>query len=416
MLNIKSVVDSFVSLVGWKSSNGEKLSQFVTSSETGLYYEQMHPLLTVDNVVSIMPQDYNIPATDYDDTAHYKEQDIVLYQNKYYKCTHDCSGILPTTQSTWSETSRLSEWLEFKIRSSITKAILSFQSEKLNNGTYKTLFENRQFFLTAGRLNEFINNESKLVGFELVPARYTGVNIKIHAISLQTTSQAIVPVYIFSSECENYLDKIDLQTSTTQQWQQIDKYLKTGGSYYIVYDQRDLELLDTKAVSKSKDWSKAPCSACHKYDHTSWQILSKHLEAYPFYTIYDSEISNMWDVENNIYTYNTNYGLNIQFSVECDLSDFFIEQRTIFTDLLCNQFTVDMLQEYLYNASVRTNRHSLNASKADLTLELNGNNEIGKTGAFYKLDKSISAISFNLSKINKLCLPCKNNGVKYLTV
>ena len=65
-------------------------------------------------------------------------------------------------------------------------------------------------------------------------------------------------------------------------------------------------------------------------------------------------------------TYNNNYGLNLELTISCDITDFIIEQRMLFQDVIAKQVAVDMLREFAYNANVRTNRHSINASSMEL--------------------------------------------------
>ena len=76
-----------------------------------------------------------------------------------------------------------------------------------------------------------------------------------------------------------------------------------------------------------------------------------------------------------------------------------------------------MLREFAYNANVRTNRHSINASRPDILYEIDGDSaSLKKSGLSYQLDMAINAIKLDTSGIDKVCLPCRNNGIKYRTI
>lgn len=140
----------------------------------------------------------------------------------------------------------------------------------------------------------------------------------------------------------------------------------------------------------------------------------KYDETYRFNSAADDRL---WDISKNVYTYDHNYGLNLDITVECDLTDFIVEQKNLFVDIIMKQVAVDMLREFAYNANVRTNRHSLNASRSDILYEIDGDSSSMKqSGLAYQLEQAIAAADMSLRGIDRVCLPCKNNGVKYRSV
>ena len=160
---------------------------------------------------------------------------------------------------------------------------------------------------------------------------------------------------------------------------------------------------------------------------------SKYIEIHPFYvneelvnTVrfnddyngdYEKQALHLWDAENNQYTYDNNYGINLEVSVTCDITDFIIEQRTLFQDVIIKQVSVDMLREFAYNTNVRTNRHSINASRPDILYEIDGDSSsIKKSGLNYQLDMAFNAIKLNTEGLDRICMPCKNNGIKYRVI
>lgn len=193
-----------------------------------------------------------------------------------------------------------------------------------------------------------------------------------------------------------------------------------GGSWYLCYFQSELPE-GSQAIRKNKDWSKEPCGSCSRKELLAWQAWSKYIEVHPFFVneelVEIEEEPHLWDVKNNQYTYDNNYGLNLEITISCDITDFIIEQRMLFQDIIAKQVAVDMLREFAYNANVRTNRHSINASRLDILYEVDGDSSsMKKSGLSYQLDMAFKAINISTQGIDRVCLPCKNNGIKYRTV
>lgn len=338
----------------------------------------------------------------------------------------------------WSETNPFSEWLESKTKASIQKAITRYCNEKIAQGTYKTLCENRTLFDGTGRLVDVVKNRKNLVGFEIIPVRAKGVTTKINKIGLQFTEPGEYTLYLMHSSMDAPVKIIKLSKirKNSIEWFSLsDVYLPyqsedndAGGSWYLCYFQSELPE-GSQAIKKDKDWSKEPCNSCSRREYLAWMAWSKYIEVHPFFVNeelveavdsndgFEKQALHLWDVKNNQYTYNNNYGLNLEITISCDITDFIIEQRMLFQDIIAKQVAVDMLREFAYNANVRTNRHSINASRPDILYEIDGDSSsMKKSGLSYQLDMAFKAIKLSTEGIDRVCLPCKNNGVKYRTV
>ena len=335
--------------------------------------------------------------------------------------------IAPDNSEYWEETNPFSEWLENKTKASIQKAISRYAVEKNAGKTYTTLCENRTLFEGTGRLVDTVKNRQNLVGFEIVPVRAKGVTTKINRIGLQFTKPGTYKLYLMHSSRAEPIQTIELEkTNTSFEWFTLtDVYLPyqsenndAGGSWYLVYRQSELPE-GSQAIRKDRDWSKGPCKACTRREYLSWMAWSKYIEVHPFYISEElvEEGPTLWDVENNTYTYDNNYGINLDVTVACDITDFIVEQRMMFQDVIAKQLAVDMLKEFAYNANVRTKRHSINASRIDILYELDGDSSSMKqSGLSYQLDMAYKAIKLSTSGISRICLPCGNGGIKYRSI
>ena len=108
-----------------------------------------------------------------------------------------------------------------------------------------------------------------------------------------------------------------------------------GGSWYLCYNQDELPD-GMEAINVSKDWSREPCGTCNIGNIEAWRELTKYLQISPFMRKSPStfaEYPEMWDITENSYTNTQNYGLNVEITVGCDLTDFIIEQRQLLQQL-----------------------------------------------------------------------------------
>lgn len=435
MVRANDIQEKLLRLIGWEQNydtSDLKISDALTVSESGLYFQQIHPLLTLQNMSCIAPDFNNITFPEYNSEKEYSKGNVVDYQGTQYKALQKAQGKQPDIESEyWVETNLFSEWLESKTKASIQKAIARYCNEKTVEGTNKPLCESRTLFDGTGRLVDTVKNKKNLVGFEIIPVRAKGVTTKINKICLQFTKAGEYTLYLMHSSMDAPVKIIKLNKirDNSAEWFTVDDlYLSyqsedndAGGSWYLCYFQSELPE-GSQAIRKNKDWSKEPCGSCSRRELLAWMAWSKYLEIHPFFVNeelinIEDESLHLWDVENNQYTYDNNYGLNLEVTVSCDITDFIVEQRMMFQDVIAKQVAVDMLREFAYNSNVRTNRHSINASRLDILYEVDGDSSsMKKSGLSYQLDMAFKAIKLSTSGIDRVCLPCRNNGIKYRTV
>lgn len=436
MVRIQEIQEGLLHLIGWRQSydaNDGVISEALTQSESGLYYQDAHPLLTLQNLQSIAPDFSNISYPAHSTEETYAKGVVVTDSDKHYKSLKAVPEDIQITDTEyWIETNPFSEWLETKTKACITKAISCYVNEKVAKGTYKTLCEKKTLFDGTGRIYDTIKNKNNLVGFEIVPIRAKGVTTKINRIGLQFSEPGDYTILVMHSSLMEpyYQETFTKRVGNNIEWftpsQELYLPYETdeidaGGSWFICYVQSQLPT-GSQAIRKSRDWSKGPCNECSRHEYETWRIWSKYLEVHPFYVneelvpVVDEQVQ-LWDVENNLYDYSTNYGLNLDITVACDMTDFIIEQRQMFTDYLSKSLAIDFLREFAYNPHVRTNRHSINASRPDILYEIDGDSSsMKKSGLSYQLELASKAIQVSTEGIDRVCLPCVNHGIKYRVV
>lgn len=436
MIRIQEIQEGLLHVIGWRQSHDTgdgTISEELSISESGLYYQDVHPLLTLQNLRSIAPDFSNISYDEHDAKKTYHKGKVVMNDGSYYKSIKLVpanTGI--TNTEYWIETNPFSEWLESKTRACITKAIDRYVNEKVAKGACKILCEKKTLFDGTGRIYDTIKNKNNLVGFEVVPIRSKGVTTKINRIGLQFTEPGDYTIFVMHSSLVEpfYRETFTKQKSHSMEWftPSAELYLPyendlidAGGSWYICYLQSKLPA-GSQAIRKNRDWSKGPCNECSRHEYEAWRTWSKYLEVHPFcvneeHVIMGNAHNSIWDIENNMYQYDTNYGLNLDITVTCDITDFIISQKQMFIDYLGKSVAVDFLREFAYNPNVRTNRHSINASRPDILYEIDGDSSsMKKSGMSYELELALKAIQVSTEGIDRVCLPCANRGIKYRTV
>ena len=435
MIRINDIKTAFARLVGWELSPAdtadEMLSQYA-ESDSGLIYNDAHPLMTFQNIKSVMPEDFYLRYSEYSDTASYKAGDKVRSgKTVYYALTDDPAEAPTESGSEWAVFPCVYDYLARLTDKGITQMIQRFSADKKIAKETKSLLERTTFFDGAGRLNATLQNRGQLVGFEIVPVRSMGVTTKIERIGFQGVGgTGTIRVYIFHSSQVAPMYTMDFEYIKTNggfQWftpaqpvylPYISDGNDSGGAWLLCYNQNDLPQ-GLEAINVSKDWSRDPCGTCNIGSLQAWREITKYIQISPFcYTAPTTfaEFPEMPDIEMLRYTNTQNYGLNVEISVGCDLTDFIISQKLMFADVLQKQVAYNALRTMAMNPDVRVNRNQSNVSRMDILYELDGNTQGRQGGLGYELEKAYKALEVETKGIDRICLSCNNMGVKYRTI
>lgn len=444
MYRLKEIQDALLHVVGWEQSfdPAKAINSELTQTESGLYYQGAHPLVTLDNIRAIVPDDFVYQYPEWNMIIEYKQGAKVRHNNEIWIARKDNQNEEPTKSDFnpdfnndfgneyWDVYNYLSDYLERLTRNGISQMVQTFTQVKGLDKETKNLLERRTFFDGAGRIRATLQNTHKLVGFEIVPVRSLGVTMKIEQIGLQMTgATGNVRMYLFHSSQIDPIKTFDLNFTVTNggfQWFPLkDCYLpyisdttNAGGSWFLCYNQDELPA-GMEAINMVKDWSREPCGTCTGYGLESWKEITKYLQVTPF--MYNApetfaEFPELWDIALTMYTTTQNYGLNCEITVGCDLTDFIVKERQIFQTVLQRQVAAIALRTLAMNPDVRVNRNQSNASKMEILYELDGNTSGVRPGGLgYDLKKAYEALRFDTQGIDRICLTCNNHGVKYRT-
>lgn len=451
MYQLDKIIEALEGLVGW-DSEGYALPESVQESDSGLTFQMAHPLVTINNIEGIMRERDDLITDDYllnypnggspkypvwESNSNYTKGAKVSWLGVYYIAQRDISaGLNPYADQTdtggyfWKIYSPTGDYLAKLTKTGITQVIQRFLAEKKIRNESKALLEHRTFFDGSGRLSSTIQKRGRVVGYEITPVRGEGVAIWINRIGLQFRSDAsfVLPVYLFhSSKATPYAtmsNDYSKTNGTFQWWDYGNEYcpyssdeVNAGGSWYLCYWEGNLPVT-AEAINMTKDWSKEPCTTCGISDIRAWRELTKYVQISPFCVSVDEHWGRnpmLWDISKNIYTSTTNYGLNVELTIGCDITPFIVRQRSIFADVIEKQVAYNLLRTMSMNPDVRVNRNQNNVGRMDLLYELDGDTR-GRRGGFgYELDKAYAALEIDTQGMDRICLSCNNYGVKYTT-
>lgn len=433
MIRIATIQEELSSLIGWRQSHNrnKQISDTLTESESGLFFQDAHPLCTLENISCILPEDYKERYEEWSNVTAYEEGDKVQDNGKVYVAIADNSNNQPSTSPTyWAEYNELSDYLQELKEIAISDVVNNFVNKKKLDKESSTLVERRALFDGAGRIYDTITPRGRLVGFEITPVRAMGVTTKIERLGLQMTgATGAVRLYLFHSSQTEPVKTWDVNFTKTNggfMWFNLaDAYMpyasdetNAGGSWYLLYNQNDLPN-DMRAVNVNKDWSKEPCATCNVGDVEAWRELTKYIQIMPCIFDAPNDFYNnpiLPDVATVCYTPTTSYGLNLTVSVGCDLTDFIIEQRQMFATAIQKKCAINVLRTLALNPSVRVNRNQSNASLHDILYEIDGNTAGREGGLGYDYKLAFDSIVVDTRGIDRICLSCNNRGVRYTTV
>lgn len=429
MIRIADIQQSMQHLVGWENTTDPSkiVNPSLETSDSGLYFQHAHPMLTLDNIRSVMPDESYVAFGNYDATEAVKKGAIRVYDSKKWISRADSTGVTPGTDATkWEVYDQLSEYLSAEVRIGVSTMVNQLMTTKESENAVKSLFEHKYLFDGAGRKQCTIQNSNRIVGFEIEPIRGIGITTQLHKLGMQFVgATGTLKVYLFHTSHIDPIKTWTLNLSQTANFQWFDlgetmlPYVSSGnnagGCWYICYSQKDFANSVMEAVNVNKDWSKEPCSECNKGNVKDWRVMTKYIRISPFTAEVPEDFSTnpqLFDTANVAYTPTFNYGMNMEISIGCDITDFIVSQKQLFANCLQKQVAVNLLRKIAYNPNVNVDRNQLNASRQELLMELDGNTYTRSSGLKGDLKKAYDALKVNTTGMDSACLPCQKSGIR----
>lgn len=430
MFSATTIQTAFSGLVGFRQtmqSGFDKLDADIVASSSGILIDQSsgHPLITAENIIACAEVFRKENVRAYDAAIGYVIGDVVLSASKMYRCILAGTNKTPATEPTyWTETNLLSAYLRSVQQSAAINVFNSVFAKRKLHEVAKTLLTDTSLYDGTGSLTNKITKLGRFVGYRIKP-RYRDTVLIISAAGLQLdTANPNFKLYVYQSSSLEPLNEIDIAHSkvVTFDWHQLGTEIKLRFNaeslndncyYYIGYYESDLV---GQAIWKENVLFENGCSSCNSVNSLLYQRWSNFFEIQPIYvpSTYVNENKTMFEEDKQIMLANQNWGMNFRFQVHCDVTDMICRNKNAFIDAIRLQLIHDILNAMAF--SMRDNQLKQKVSQmAFYALENKDNFERGIRS---QLDKAIDGVSFDLSDINKICLPCVKaaSGVKIKSV
>ena len=378
MFNKQKVRELF-GLVGFKPFSNttipESLNANLQESRSGIMVNDKHALLTPENIWKIKPT--------------VNELNTYL-QEIYYTSINDLLSVTFTKKKT----------------------------EKVT----KSIFEDRNMFKGAGRFLDLENKQGRFVGFKITPHQYKNIVIRINRIGVQFTQLENIPFYLYKEGTKEPLQTFNIQNPLLSSfyWHTENLLLEfddhtnyPAGSYYLGYYEDDLT---GQAVKRNlmHHSERKNCGYCNNYEYDSFRLYGKYFKVQPIEVANGGlDGTNLFDIGQVAYSSTNNYGLNLSFSVFCDLSRFIIQNEDVLADALAFQIGLKLLESFAYNIEVSGDSARL-AQLAMVALDSDKNGNVGYRKMY---ENFVKGLDFDFSDLSSPCLPKgRSKGIKLGTI
>ena len=369
MFDATTVKDSYSNLLGWRQFHDTteiELPPELITSESGEYYQQKHPALALNHIKATLPPN----------------KDLAIYLDEVVAD---------------SSIEMFNDILQYRQGKQYAKSLLQ-----------KSVLLNR-----TGYINDGIVNRNRFVGFQLRVKAATGLRLVIDEIGLQFKNAETFEMYLFHTSKEDYLQKFEVTTTGNGAWKwQVQELILQsfksgeyhGGAFVLGYYQEDLTGM---AINMSNfNWHKGECGSCNGSKKANWDAIKSYINVYPLYVPEGSYVKEkMFDIaEDAFFTPTESFGLNLKLTVDCDLTEFFIENKMTFKNLLALKVTHKIL--LMMQFSQETNYVEENL-KMMIIRALEGDKETNYYNIPQQYRFELKGVQYDTAGINQSCLPCE---------
>jgi len=335
----KSIATDLLSLVGFRQntdSGGTQLTG-LTTSDSGLYVNDVHPYLTINNLASVAQDG----LTD----------------------------------------SAFTAWLQGLVESSIMDALYTWVNEKV-------VFNNANRVIDAGVIPLIQRDREEVssgnwVGLELIPPG-EGRAITLHRVGLDFMDASIADIGLKIYRADDHdpvweADPTAYTYSERIKWVDVGVTLGEAVPYYLVYNADGLRPVNSTGVFNSKFFVRGVDTG-------------------------QSDVSQIWDLEENSYMIDNNWGLLIDYTYGCDLTDFIVKNKLSFARLVQYGIGIRLLRELVANPNARVNRNEVNVQGVRWDLE--GDTQGRPLGIIAEYQRELKSLRLDMSGIDNRCLGC----------
>ena len=368
------IKNGFAGMIGIYQSSADfpQLNSDLTDSDYGYFIQDFHPVFTHEN---------------------------------FYNCIN---GLKDSTDETYS--AYFTRKLEYAYVNSVRQVV----QRKLSNLSGGHTVINKLSLYDGRGTTETIAKRNRFVGYKVY---LTKENLKfvLESVAIQLTQNQTLNVYIYKANEKTPVAVIPINYANTMdmQLQHITSVNITNdittNEYIVGYYESDLTGF---AIKRDIDVIKMQPNCCNNNSYSYWQKYNKFVNFRSFYVeeAYLSQDKSMsWNVNREVITNNTNYGLNMTFSVVCDITPLVIKQKSLFVELVKDTLIVHLLKDLFHT---QENNQIANFLRGFL-----GRQPFNEFIKPYedKLKKTLEETALDITSLDSVCLPNSYRSKKVRT-
>jgi len=371
MFNASKIYPVYKNLIGWRQhfDNTIQIGSPLTVTDSGEYYQQKHSALSLDVIQTLIPATYD-----------------------------------------------LEEYLENTVKDSINEIFNDLIQYRHLNEYGKTLLEQSVLLNRYGWTQDTITNQGRFVGFKINVRDVTGLKAVINQIGFQFVGTESFDLYLFHTSKKDPIETLSITLTGGGNWEWKESNFElsafshlefNGGAFIVGYYQDDIT---SNAINYTNfNWDIGVCGGCNDNHSGVWKSIRNNFFIYPMYVPAGSFVpGEMFDLQKAIFTNNESFGLNYKFSVVCDLTDFFIQNKMVFKNLLGIKVVHKVLEMMKFSQQINSIEENI---KMMIIRDLEGDIDTKLKNIPTRYDNELKAVSFNISGINEKCLGCKDENV-----
>ena len=140
MIRIPYIVNSLLPLVGWRQAYDphKAIDSELLQSESGLYFQDAHPLMTLDNIMAVMPEELRFTYPEWNLATPYKKGQKVWHEKCVWIALQDNVGKEPPANDFngdfsadfggdyWRAYNFFSDFLTQQMQAGVTQTVQTF--------------------------------------------------------------------------------------------------------------------------------------------------------------------------------------------------------------------------------------------------------------------------------------------------
>ena len=354
---------SIKGLLGWRAHwDATEIPAFTNTalaeSETGEYYQQERPFLRLDYIKQMLPQGRPLEGylEEIEDDAVTMLLDAVVEHKKITSSSKDV------------------------VNNVIIRNAISYGGAHINEGRF--------------------------VGVEFMLKPDLSLRAIINRFALYTTqAQTDLTMYLYHEHASSPIATYTFNSTAgkEQTWSaevainlEYSNETLAGGRFFFGYYQDDLAG-QAKKYNKL-NWSTGFCTSCDGgRSQKQYKSIEKHVSMRSFYVASSTLDAgrDLFDINQVFHDNTATYGLNFNISIRCNLTQFWIDNRTEFKTALKKQMQVSIMRDMLSSSQINYIEQGLQGLIVE---QLPSKEE--------ELKEAIKNITLDQGNLTSLCLPC----------